>query len=245
MSWCFDFRADCRYDPKHPAIDGHAPFKTISEDEAKAARRAAREEEAAAPPKTLDIQELWKPAGSNAEFWAACGIEKGSLNQPSTIKPLFDAYIEQHGLEDKEHRRLVGLDKALASAVGGKEGQTLIRDECMRRLRAGLGWAVSVAGVVKKGALNPITIMVKTRQGRKQVTLVAGLEAFGIDPDDFADDLRRRCAGSTSVQPLTGASPKLNLKEVMVQGAQGKAVTEALTERGVPRRWIKDEGKKK
>ncbi|CAK9781183.1 hypothetical protein CC85DRAFT_289014 [Cutaneotrichosporon oleaginosum] len=232
------------FDPKHPAIDGHASFKTISEDEAKAARRAAREEEAAVP-KQMDIQELWKPAGSNAEFWAACGIEKGSLNQPSAIKPLVDAYIERNGLEDKEHRRLVNLDKALASAVGGKEGQTLIRDECMRRLRSGLGWAVSVGGHVKKGALTPISIVVKTRQGRKQVTLVAGLEGFGIDPDDFADDLRRRCAGSTSVQPLTGSSPKLNLKEVMVQGSQGKAVTEALTERGVPRRWIKDEGKKK
>lgn len=239
------YRSDGRYDPKHPAIDGHAPFKTIAEDEAKAARRAAREEEAAAPPKTLDIQELWRPAGANAEFWAACGVEKGSMNQPSSIRLLLDSYIEKNDLEDKEHRRLVALDKPLASAVGGKEGQTLVRDECLRRLRAGLGWGVSVAGVVKKGALNPITITVKTRQGRKQVTLVAGLEGFGIDPDDFADDLRRRCAGSTSVQPLTGASPKLNLKEVMVQGTQGKAVIEALTERGVPRRWIKDEGKKK
>ncbi|BEI93373.1 uncharacterized protein CcaverHIS019_0510010 [Cutaneotrichosporon cavernicola] len=233
------------YDPKHPAIDGHAAYKTISEDEAKAARRAAREEEAAAPPKTLDIQELWRPAGSSAAFWAACGVEKGSLNQPSSIKPLFDAYVEKNGLEDKEHRRLVALDKPLASAVGAKEGQALVRDEALRRLRAGLGWVVSIAGNVKKGALNPITIQVKTRQGRKQVTLVAGLEGFAIDPDDFAEDLRRRCAGSTSVQPLTGASPKLNLKEVMVQGAQGKAVTEALVERGVPRRWIKDEGKKK
>ncbi|GMK53938.1 hypothetical protein CspeluHIS016_0105240 [Cutaneotrichosporon spelunceum] len=233
------------FDPKHPAIDGHVSFKTISEDEAKAARRTAREEEAAAPPKTLDIQELWRPAGSSAAFWAACGIEKGSLNQPSSIKPLFDAYIEKNGLEDKEHRRLVALDKPLAAAVGAKEGQALVRDEALRRLRAGLGWAVSIGGTVKKGALNPITIQVKTRQGRKQVTLVAGLEGFVIDPDDFADDLRRRCAGSTSVQPLTGASPKLNLKEVMVQGTQGKAVTEALVERGVPRRWIKDEGKKK
>jgi translation initiation factor 2D len=86
---------------------------------------------------------------------------------------------------------------------------------------------------------------VKLRQGRKQVTLVAGLEAFGIEYDEFADELRRLCAGSASVQPLTGASPKLNLKEVLVQGSQCKLVTEALVARGVPKRYIKEEGGKK
>jgi translation initiation factor 2D len=87
---------------------------------------------------------------------------------------------------------------------------------------------------------------VKTRQGRKQVTLVSGLEAFGIDIDDFADELRHLCAGSASVQPLTGASPKLNLKEVLVQGSQIKLVTEALLAKGVPKRYIKEgEGDKK
>lgn len=86
---------------------------------------------------------------------------------------------------------------------------------------------------------------VKTRQGRKQVTLVSGLEGFGVDIDDFADELRRLCAGSASVQPLSGASPKLNLKEVLVQGNQTKLVSEALVAKGIPKRWIKDEGKKK
>lgn len=81
---------------------------------------------------------------------------------------------------------------------------------------------------------------VKTRQGRKQVTLISGLESFGVDIDDFADELRRVCAGSASVQPLTGASPKLNLKEVLVQGSQIKLVTEALLGRGIPKRWIKE-----
>ena len=49
-----------------------------------------------------------------------------------------------------------------------------------------------------------------------------------------------------TVQPLSGASPKLNLKEIMVQGSQIKLVTEALEAKGVPRKWIKEvEGGKK
>lgn len=220
----------------------------MAEDEAKSAKRAAREAAAAEPSANarLDIQELWRPSGSAVDFWALCGVEKASLNLPNTIKPHFDAYVHKNSLEDKEQRRVVELDKPLAAAVGAKAGQVLVRDEVVRRLRAGVAWSVSVGGSVKKGALNPINMVVKTRQGRKQVTLVSGLEGFGVDPDDFAEELRRLCAGSTSVQPLTGASPKLNLKEVMVQGSQCRAVTEALVARGVPKRYIKEEaGKKK
>jgi translation initiation factor 2D len=44
---------------------------------------------------------------------------------------------------------------------------------------------------------------VKTRQGRKVVTIVAGLETFGIDVEDFAEELKRLCAGSASGKPCT------------------------------------------
>ncbi|KAL1411375.1 hypothetical protein Q8F55_002331 [Vanrija albida] len=241
------------FDPQHPAVDAHVQFTTVSEEEAKTAKRAAREAaaaEAEATPvgksgaKQMSIEELWRPAGSATAFWDACGIESASLNPPASIKRAFDEYITRNKLVDGKDHRVVTLDDTLASAIGGKgarSGDTLVRDEAVRRLRAGVTWAVSVGGVVKKGTLNPIIMSVKTRQGRKQVTLISGLESFGVDIDDFADELRRVCAGSASVQPLTGASPKLNLKEVLVQGSQIKLVTEALLGRGIPKRWIKEE----
>ncbi|TXT09017.1 hypothetical protein VHUM_02491 [Vanrija humicola] len=230
------------FDPQHPAVDGHVQFTTVAEDEAKMAKRAAREA-AAAEAEQMSIEELWRPAGSATAFWEACGIEQGSLNRPAVIKLTFDDYITKHKLIDGKDHRTIVLDETLASAIGGKgfkSGDTLVRDEAVRRLRAGVTWAVSVGGVVKKGTLNPIIMSVKTRQGRKQVTLISGLESFGVDVDDFADELRRVCAGSASVQPLTGASPKLNLKEVLVQGSQIKLATEALLGRGIPKRWIKE-----
>jgi hypothetical protein len=39
---------------------------------------------------------------------------------------------------------------------------------------------------------------VKTRQGRKTVTIVTGLETFGVDIEEFAEELRKLCAGSAS-----------------------------------------------
>lgn len=181
------------------------------------------------------------------------------------MKSALDSYITARKLVHPSDHGVLLLDGEMGAAVGIKRpepGQTMPRDEVMRKLRAGVQWLTAVDGVLLKGTLHPISMAVKQRQGRKTVTLVSGLEAFGVNVDDFAEELKKLCAGSASgelagvctrqslkcpaVQPLQGSSPKLNLSEVMVQGTQIKIITEALIARGIPRRWIKEgEGDKK
>ena len=60
---------------------------------------------------------------------------------------------------------------------------------------------IAADGALRKGSLQPILISVKTRQGRKTVTLISGLETFGIDIEDFAEELKKLCAGSTTSKP--------------------------------------------
>jgi translation initiation factor 2D len=80
---------------------------------------------------------------------------------------------------------------------------------------------------------------------------VSGLEAYFVNPKLLADELRKVCAGSTSVEPLAGAAKKHEkpVEEVMVQGPQKDAVIKALEKRGVDNRWIetvdKTKGKKR
>jgi translation initiation factor 2D len=64
---------------------------------------------------------------------------------------------------------------------------------------------MALTGCHRKGPLQPVSMSVKTRQGRKTVTLISGLETFGVDIDDFAEELRKLCAGSTSSE-LSGRS---------------------------------------
>lgn len=59
----------------------------------------------------------------------------------------------------------------------------------------------------RKGALQPIVMGIKLRQGWKTVTVVSGLEAFGVDIDDFAEELRKLCAGSASSESGTSRHP--------------------------------------
>ena len=67
----------------HPAIAGHSSYLTISEEEAKLAKKAAREAASngesstgsRAKGKELVIEELWKPHGTAVSFWESAGIE--------------------------------------------------------------------------------------------------------------------------------------------------------------------------
>ncbi|OCF31922.1 translation initiation factor 2D [Kwoniella heveanensis BCC8398] len=238
------------FDSKHPALQNHAEFTTIAEVEAKEARKAARAavtaeqngSSGAGKAKEIVVEEVWKPASGALTFWEACGIDNSTFHPPSALKASLDAYVTKNKLILPDHRSIV-LDEELGRAVGIKKpepGMAMARDRVLAKLKASVNWSVSVGGVMKKGSLQPITMSVKTRQGRKTVTHVSGLETFSVDIDSFAEEMRKACAGSASVQPLPGASPKLNLQEIMIQGNQIKAVTEALLARGVPKRWIKE-----
>lgn len=52
-------------------------------------------------------------------------------------------------------------------------------------------------GAIVKGAARPINIEIKTRQGRKVVSLITGLEVYGIDSEVFAHDLMKLGASAS------------------------------------------------
>ena len=88
-------------------------------------------------------------------------------------------------------------------------------------------------------------MIAKVRQGRKACTLITGFEPYFLIADALAEELRQKCASSTSVNPLPGKNAGL---EVMVQGKQIKIVMDVLIAKGVPKKWIISEdmtGKKK
>jgi translation initiation factor 2D len=50
----------------------------------------------------------------------------------------------------------------------------------------------------KKGALRPITVSTKARQGHKACTFITGFEQYHLSGDALAEALRVRCASSTT-----------------------------------------------
>lgn len=88
----------------------------------------------------------------------------------------------------------------------------------------------------KAGPAPRVTVVVERRQGKKTVTRIAGLEPFGVQPKELAEELQRLCAGSATTGQAAGS--KAGALEVLVQGPQARIVETCLEKRGVPKKFV-------
>ncbi|KDN45023.1 hypothetical protein RSAG8_05196, partial [Rhizoctonia solani AG-8 WAC10335] len=227
-------------DAKHPALAdvGKWGWKTIGAEERE---KKEREKYNAADEsvKEILVEEVWFPEASTESFFEACG-ESTAYYTLLSLRRLLNKYITTHNLQHPTNPKFVVLDEVLSRALlrKGEDGKEFLgRDELVERLSGNMKgmWRVGGTGGFKKMPLHPINVRTKKRQGRKVVTLITGFESFGLDPEVMSDELRKRCASSTSVAPCVEKPKQL---EVMVQGGQTKAVTALLLELGVPKKWV-------
>lgn len=214
----------------------------------------------------LEKQQYYKLKDRLLPLFESAAASSQSLFTAAEIKPIITAYIESENLVNAKNKRLVTLNPTLANAVF--DGSTSLDKEVLakgsvprdaltdRILQACTPhYAIirnntpSSSAKPKSGAAPKIKITLETRSGNKTVTKVSGVEAYFIPPQPLADELRKVCAGSSSVEQLHGSSPKAPVMEIMIQGPQKDAVMKALERRGVRPVWVefldKTKGKKK
>ncbi|KAJ7737885.1 eukaryotic translation initiation factor SUI1 family protein [Mycena maculata] len=245
----------------HPSVVGHTSYVTTKDVESRAAKKAQREERLKEAEQDsvrwVEVKELWKPHLRSVELIEAFGGSSKILYELLEVRSMLNEYITSKALVNPREQAYINLDPLLSGAIApkvksrskgqGTETSPAAAIEFMKRDELTKGvleqmqpWhEVKAPGrdpVVKKGALKPIQVVVKIRQGRKASTLVTGFEPFLVlSGEDITEDLRKICAGATSVSPRVGGTPGL---EVLVQGKQAKAVVDYLTEKGIPRKWI-------
>ena len=213
----------------------------------------------------LQVVSYYRPTTKLQPLFAAASKQ---LFTPPEVRELITSYIESENLISETNKRLVKLDPTLSNAVfdgpGSLDKEVLAkgsvpRDALIDRVLHAMAssYAIVRNGAdlstvkAKSGAPPKVHITLETRSGNKTVTKVSGIESYFVNPKLLADELRKVCAGSTSVEPLAGAAKKHEkpVEEVMVQGPQKDAVIKALEKRGLDRRWIetidKTKGKKR
>ncbi|KAF2491644.1 RNA binding protein-like protein Ligatin/Tma64 [Lophium mytilinum] len=212
----------------------------------------------------LKIQSLLRAKDKLAPIFAPSGSDSRSYYPASELKSILGAYIEAENLVSPKNKRLITLNPLIANTLftnSALDSQALAAGAIPRDALAERFVAASAPFHVivresapssdhpkpKAGAPPKIQIVLETRTGSKTVTKVHGVEPFFIQPQDLADELRKACASSTSVDKLMGSSPKNPVMEILVQGPQKDAVFKALERRGVLRGWVEvvDKTKKK
>ncbi|TKX19467.1 putative translation machinery-associated protein 64 [Elsinoe australis] len=215
----------------------------------------------------LSISSYCKPPERLSPLLGSSPPPAGNLYTTTDLKSAIASYIESENLISQTNKRLVTLNPVLSNALFtgahplDKEvlaKGTVPRDALTDRVISSSSPHFSITRTLpssaqpetskpRTGAPPKVKITLETRSGNKTVTKIAGVEKFWINPHLLADELRKTCAGSTSVEPLVGSSPKEGAMEVMVQGPQRDSVTKALGRRGVRELWVEvvDKTKKK
>lgn len=215
----------------------------------------------------LQVVSFFRPTSKLQPLFDAIPGSK-SLYTPPEVRELVTAYLESEKLISETNKRLAKLNPTLANSVFDGSGSldkevlakgTVPRDALIDRILHAMATSYAIirnnadpSTVKPKSGTPPkIHITLETRSGNKTVTKVSGLEVYYINARPLADELRKVCAGSTSVEALAGAAKKneREVLEVMIQGPQRDAVVKALEKRGVDKRWIevldKTKGKKR
>lgn len=216
---------------------------------------------------SLKLLHVFKPKDKVAPIFAASKADTHRFFSAAELRPIITTYIESENLISPTNKRFVTLNPVLANAVfDGKDAsdkEILARGVVPREILVDrfLSSSCSPYHLIERtstpsttenqkpraGAPPKLLITLETRSGNKVVTKVSGVESYFIMPQPLADELRKVCAGSTSVERLPGSSPKAPVMEIMVQGPQKDAVIKALEKRGVDKRWVEvlDKVKKK
>ncbi|XP_040074013.2 eukaryotic translation initiation factor 2D [Ixodes scapularis] len=169
---------------------------------------------------------------------------KGDALAPEDVRAVLRNYVKENELQDPTDKRMVQMDPTLSDVAGTSELR-LSWEELGSRVMSRMQFAheVRLPGrepVVHRGALAPIAITVAQRTGNKKVTLVEGLETYGIDPQRLAHEVQVGVAASTSLTPVSRGGNKQVL-QLLVQGNQVVFLERLLTgpSYGVPRRLLK------
>ncbi|KAG2107739.1 uncharacterized protein F5147DRAFT_696927 [Suillus discolor] len=234
----------------HADVVAHRPYLSLKDVALRNEKRGQREEEERTRVKELEVTELWKPHLQSLKFFAEAGFDTSTRYTYADIKTVLDKYVADRQLVNAHDQSYinVGADELLQTTLCKSDNPTNMeffkREQLIERLSDKMqSWykicAEGKDPVLKKGQIKPISVVVKVRQGRKATTLITGFEPFLLEATALAEELKMRCASSTSVSPAPGKSSGML---VLVQGKQVKEVTEFLTSQGVPKRWVHTEG---
>ena len=196
------------------------------------------------------------PASLRPVFGELLAVNKERLLSLDDCRSALGAYAASEGLATHGGgARSVVLDELLHGALFGKKEahavgapvlfEPLLERLCgrlnlysrVRTLRGGGGGGAGEE-TLQKGAIRNVRVSVEDRHaGRKHLTKVSGMEAFAIDPDEFAARVQKAHSTSCSVAPLPGKNEAG--KEVAAQGALLAEIADLLkTQYGLPSDYI-------
>ncbi|CAO3615572.1 unnamed protein product [Cunninghamella echinulata] len=243
----------------HPSLQNLSPYKTVesimdqhqnaaNNNDQQQNNKSNNNAENSTSVEQIQITDLYKPTDNSLiTLFNAAKHDTNKLYTSQEIRQVILDYIKIENLVDPKNQKMIIIDPLLTDAILNKsEYQTinkLGRDQIIQRLLPKmqpfhLVTLPNKEPVLKKGNPKSINVIQEIRQGRKTVTKMTGMEAFGLEIDDLCKELTKLCASSATSNQIHGTSPKAPLYEIMVQGPQIKNISELLQKKGIPKKFV-------
>jgi translation initiation factor 2D len=206
------------------------------------------------------ISEVWKPDSAVLPIFAAVhgAVDKTTMFSIEDANETLAKYIAQNSLGVDGSTTTVKLDEKLVDGLfkgfgrkkGAsdddlpKEGEIKDMQDRMKKRLLEYHTITGLPGgpVTKKGHV-PAVRLEENRAHGHNVTLVSGLETYGLDMDDLAQNFKKKLMCTTSTQLMPGKTNKN--KEVVIQGHHKDPVLAELTGLyGIPEKYIQVTQKK-
>ncbi|KAK4051480.1 hypothetical protein OIO90_004694 [Microbotryomycetes sp. JL221] len=198
------------------------------------------------------VHELYKATSSTLPVFQAVDHERPELDLYTfhDLKKLLSEYSALEQLVHPRDQKYITPNETLSKMLlkTDEQVEVLSKDEAHKRFVAACQpyWTLQRRGgdkIVKKGSPPLVRIAIKN-VGKRHVTLISNHEAWSdmdlFTSEEIAEDLKKRSASSTSIQPLAGSAKKGQQPkvEIMCQGTHDKLVCTILKDRGVPTKYI-------
>lgn len=191
---------------------------------------------------------MWRVAKLKAML-DALGItpEDGCFSRRECLEAV-KRYADEKGLWQPNNRKRLAPDDLLRGLLGEDSGLSLegATDKILGSLpachRVAIPQGGAIGGVkrsVRQGKPPVVQVRTDTRRGHS-VTLIHGLEAYGVEMQTFAAHLQKVLATSSSYEEATPDGQAA----IMIQGFWDQAAVEWLGKIGVPTASVQNTAKK-
>lgn len=201
---------------------------------------------------TLIAHKFYKPNAPLRPIFNDLDFVFANMYSANEVKEILNKYIAKHSLVNERNKKTILLDDNLSSIIPGDKVQG--RDKLLTPFlnkfteyyqleNPNLPKEDQIHKEPVRGQVPQVKIITETKIGRKVVTRTFNFEAFGINAEELAGELKVKCSGSSTIGQNV-QNPKLT--EVTVQGPHSKIVIELLTKKyGLNQQWISFDNKSK
>ncbi|KAK6497079.1 hypothetical protein TWF506_004561 [Arthrobotrys conoides] len=202
----------------------------------------------------IKVVELYKPPAKLNVLYEATGVPSKAFYTSSQVRDTLYKYFTSptpsdpsETLVSSTNARMITLNPLLSNLLlddtkdarllhSGSATRDLLAERFLR-LHQQYYTIISPSGEESKpksGQPPKITITLESRQGKKVVTRIKGLEVFGVDVGKFVDELKSVAASSVTKGPIEGGGKAAEgFVEVMVQGDKSAEVDKLLIKAGI------------